>query len=159
MAKEQTSKVMRGAGRCPKCGCRKVNDIPCPPGLFYGDKVQICTNPACKAMWEPFDPAQLLDDHHLSCFKEPCDNCAFRPGSPEQQDTRQWKDMIAALKKGGLSGGFFCHKGVPIDPDSPDGFAYPRNKEGVPIRRKLRICKGWLNMIGKQLEKEWAEKE
>jgi hypothetical protein len=50
----------------------------------------------------------------------PCDNCAFRPGSPEQADTAKWKELIAKLRAGGT---FHCHKGVPIAPESEDGFA------------------------------------
>jgi hypothetical protein len=34
-------------------------------------------------------------------LREPYDNCAFRPGSPEQADTAKWKELIAKLRPGG----------------------------------------------------------
>ena len=74
-------------------------------------------------------------------FSAPCDNCAFRPESPEQADTAKWKELIAKLRAGGA---FHCHKGVPIAPKSEDGFAYPKHKP-----EKLRLCRGYLNALGK----------
>ncbi|HEX9768468.1 MAG TPA: hypothetical protein VGA50_04755 [Kiloniellales bacterium] len=96
-----------------------------------------CRN--CKAIWEPFDPAQIWDtsDPHCS-FREPCNNCAFRPGSNEQQDREKWITLIDSLRQGGA---FFCHKGVPIEPDAEFGFAYPAD------RKKLRHCRGYLNAL------------
>jgi hypothetical protein len=84
-----------------------------------------------------------------SSFKEPCDNCAFRPGSPEQKDKARWAELMASLKENGR---FYCHKGVPIDPKSEHGFAYPTKlvcKELHPTAttedvKRLRMCRGWL---------------
>lgn len=146
---------VRGAGRCPKCGSRKTKEVIVPPSGFYAEKLEACVN--CRAVWEPFDPAQLLDDHlpQTSSFKEPCDNCAFRPGSPEQKDKARWAELMASLKDNGR---FFCHKGVPIDPNSEHGFAYPTKlvcKELHPTAttenvKRLRMCRGWLMMWGRQ---------
>lgn len=144
------SKV-KGAGRCPKCGSRKVRSATIPKTGFYASAVESCVN--CKAIWEPFDPSQLLDADlpRTSSFKEPCDNCAFRPGSVEQKNPEKWAELMASLKGGGR---FYCHKGVPISPGSGHGFEYPTkpvSKELAPGAmfedvKKLRMCRGWLKM-------------
>lgn len=156
----QTAAV-RGAGRCPRCGSRKVRRMTVPSTAFYADTLEGCVN--CKAFWEPFDPAQLLDAHlpTTSSFKEPCDNCAFRAGSPEQSNPERWAEVMASLK---LNGRFYCHKGVPITPGTEHGFDYPTklvSKNLHPTARsedvkKLRMCRGWLKMFGARLEKEIA---
>lgn len=151
---DATPKPVPGTGRCPKCGSRKVKRLRfADPALtaFYSAQVERCLNPACKAVWEWFDPAQLLDedDPRTSSFKEPCENCAFRSGSVEQRDPDQWRKLMADLKGAGgnpwtlfeRGGGFYCHKGVVIDPAGEHGFAYPKD------RRKLRPCRGWLRMV------------
>ena len=153
------SNAVKGAGRCPKCGSRAVRRFTMPTTSFYAEQIEGCVN--CKAMWEPFDPAQLLDAHQptTSSFKEPCDNCAFRPGSPEQSDPARWAELIASLK---ANGQFYCHKGVPISPGNGHGFAYPTkliSKELHPTARtedvkRLRMCRGWLKMWGRQMDKE-----
>jgi hypothetical protein len=148
---------MRGAGQCPKCGSRKVGRAPFPTeqcGSFYSRTLEFCRNPACKAAWEPFDPADLLDAGvFTSSFKEPCENCAFRPGSVEQQNVEEWKKTMAALK---LGGSFNCHKGVPLDPAGENGFAYPHDRNGQLVGKKLRLCRGWLMMWGQQMDKKYG---
>jgi hypothetical protein len=66
---------------------------------------------------------------------------AFRPGSPEQTHAEKWKELIAKLRAGAT---FHCHKGVPLDPEGEDGFAYPKDRP-----EKLRLCRGYLNALGK----------
>jgi hypothetical protein len=107
---------------------------------FYGRQIAICAN--CRTAWEPIEQSLLgtLTDPCAS-FREPCDNCAFRPGSPEQADTEKWKELVAKLRAGGT---FHCHKGVPLDPEGEDGFAYPKHKP-----EKMRLCRGYLNALGK----------
>lgn len=56
----------------------------------------------------------------------------------------KWREMIDHLKAGGR---FYCHKGVPLAPDDPDGFAYSRLPDGRPNERKLRLCRGYLNAL------------
>lgn len=141
---------------CPKCASSKVAHNPDVKFKGYGPGIATCLN--CTAIWEPFDPAQIWDpsDPHCS-FKEPCNNCAFRPGSPEQADPGKWHDLVDQLKCGAS---FFCHKGVPIEPDAEHGFAYPEKLTTVllgdtPVdvrvgdRKKLRLCRGYLNALGK----------
>lgn len=138
---------MKGADQCPKCASRRTADFDAPsPTGFYSRVIRGCFN--CQAIWEPFDPADTIDpDDRLSSFKEPCNNCAFRPGSPEQADTEEWKKTMASLKAGG---GFYCHKGVPIDVKNEIGFAYP---DAGKSPSKLRLCRGYLNMWGAMMDK------
>lgn len=135
------------AGRCPKCkSTRTATDRALPPELrFYGREISVCGN--CSTAWEPIAEGQIWDTSDPQCsFREPCANCAFRPGSPEQADTAKWSALIASLKAGA---GFYCHKGVPIDPGSQDGFAYPHGPDRKPRSDKLRLCRGYLNALGK----------
>jgi hypothetical protein len=140
---------IKGADRCPRCGSRKTSRAPFPTeeyGNFYARVLALCLNPACKASWEPFDPADLLDDGDpTSSFREPCDNCAFRAGSVEQSNPAKWAKLMSELK---VNGAFYCHKGVPLDPASENGFAYPLHK-----RSKMRYCRGWLKMLSTRMDK------
>lgn len=120
----------------------------------YGPGIACCPN--CETIWEPFDPEQIWDTSDPFCsFKEPCNNCAFRPGSNEQQDREEWKTMISSLKNGAQ---FYCHKGVPIEPDAEHGFAYPTKTARSDIAgpcaphevsdvTKMRLCRGYLNAL------------
>lgn len=130
-------------GMCPKCGSRKVGFDPAMTVKGYGPGIAACMN--CRAIWEPFDPAQILDPAEpLAAFRDPCGNCAFRPGSPEQADRDGWQTLLASLRQGAS---FYCHKGVPIDADAEHGFAYPA------ARNKLRLCRGYLNAWPKLIER------
>lgn len=132
---------MKGADQCPKCASRRWGEVDQTVASFYAGKIRVCAN--CATAWEPFDPADTIDPtERLASFREPCGNCAFRPGSPEQADTAKWKHIIADLKAGGS---FYCHKGVPITPSEGHGFAYPADGKD---HRKLRLCRGYLNMLG-----------
>ncbi|MGE4085950.1 MAG: hypothetical protein AB7H93_23440 [Vicinamibacterales bacterium] len=153
---------VRGRGRCPRCASRKVGRTELGETGFYGRTVEVCGN--CGAAWEPLPPGGAHRDSDGSPFPfpDPCDNCAFRPGSPEQADREKWRTLLASLDEGGE---FFCHKGVPIDPNGADGFAYPVKVDkaasafaGQPVTvhdtRRLRTCRGYLNM----LVAKWAKR-
>ena len=147
--------TMKGAGRCPRCASRKVVRSEFPTELcgdFYARTLEVCGN--CRAVWEPFDPADLLDhDDPSSSFREPCGNSAFRSDSPEQRDPETWTKLMDGLKQG--DGRFYCHKGVPLDPAGEDGFAYPKHQPS-----KMRLCRGWLAMWGARMDKQiQAERE
>jgi len=142
---------IKGDGRCPKCASRKTARAEQPVTAFYSRTLEVCGN--CGAAWEPIDRTLIWDPDDPYCsFSKPCDNCAFRPGSAEQQDVEKWKETIASLKAGGQ---FFCHKGVPLDltPEG-DGFAYPRDAKGDVIVRKMRLCRGYLNMLKRLWDRE-----
>jgi hypothetical protein len=138
---------------CPKCFGTDISTVDIVL-LGFGPGVSLCN--ACSCMWESFDAALIWDpDDPLVSFAEPCNNCAFRPGSKEQQDTVKWRDLIDQLKGGA---GFYCHKGVPIECGHGQAHAYPQREietsiDGETVKskvydtRKLRICRGYLNMI------------
>lgn len=150
-------RYLRGSTRhCPKCASGTVAFDPALTFKGYGPGLATCVN--CKTLWEPFDPAQIWDtsDPHCS-FKDPCNNCAFRPGSPEQADPAKWRELVDQLK---YNTSFYCHKGVPIEPTAEHGFAYPERATTVllgdtPVdikvsdRKKLRLCRGYLNAVFK----------
>lgn len=142
---------MKGADQCPKCASRKSGDLEQVVTGFYAGVLRVCAN--CGTAWEPFEPEQLLDADMpaTSSFIEPCGNCAFRPGSPEQRDVEKWKETIASLKAGGR---FYCHKGVPVTPASEIGFDYP---EAGTNPRKLRLCRGYLSLWGAQMDRAMAK--
>lgn len=152
---------------CPACGSKRLHVLPMARFADWGADGDWHGCLDCKAVWEPFPAVYARDP--LAC--EPCDNCAFRPGSPEQQDPEGWKNLIAKLKPGGddrdygwlEQGRFFCHKGVPIDlTKGPGNFLFPQCPvmiDGEPVRtadgslattedvRKMRICSGFLRMV------------
>ena len=141
---------MKGADQCPKCASRKHGDVSQDVTGFYAVTIRVCAN--CGTPWEPFDPADLLDvDEQLSSFIEPCNNCAFRPGSPEQQDKKRWAELMAELDAGGS---FYCHKGVPMTPGVGNGFAYPEDGKN---RKKLRLCRGYLKTLRAKMDKQGDE--
>lgn len=133
---------MKGATRCPRCASRRWATLV-GRSDFYADELRVCRN--CKTVWEPFDEADLLDPKHepLGAFKHPCNNCAFRKGSPEQSDPERFEEIRPKHWHGPR---FYCHKGVPIAPDSEHGFDYP---SGGKNGRKLRLCRGYLNSLPK----------
>ncbi len=116
---------------------------------------------ACAAVWEAFPPLYARDP----VCSEPCDNCAFRPGSPEQQDPVKWKALMEQLKielvdgRLRMNGEFFCHKGVPIDMKAgPGNFLFPVHEESVDGKvvqkmRRGRLCSGFLAMQAVQVDK------
>jgi len=141
---------MKGADQCPKCASRLTADVEQAITSFYARKIRVCGN--CGTAWEPFAVDQLLDkDVASSCFLDPCDNCAFRPGSTEQSDPVKWRELMDSIKNNG--GVFYCHKGLPIIPDSKDGFAYPRDGKGNYVIKKMRHCRGWLSVLGKMWDR------
>lgn len=147
---------LRGSTKhCPKCASSSIAFDPLLTFQGYGPGLAVCLN--CKALWEPFDPAQIWDPSEPHCsFKESCNNCAFRTGSPEQRNPAKWRALVDQLKCGAS---FYCHKGVPIETDAEHGFAYPEKTISVKLgdeivaakahdRSKLRLCRGYLNALG-----------
>jgi hypothetical protein len=161
----QAERYLRGSTeQCPKCGNRKVAFDPALRHEGYGPGIAFCSN--CKTLWEPFRPDEIWDKDDAYCsLKEPCNNCAFRPGSSEQADREKWINMLQSLR---LGGAFYCHKGVPITSDAEHGFAYPKrivtlDVAGETITKeientsKMRLCRGFLN-AAPRLQK-WAREE
>jgi hypothetical protein len=132
---------VKGADQCPKCGSRKSRTVSQALTKFYAADIRVCAN--CSTAWEPFDPKELLDVDmpKTSSFLHPCGNCAFRKGSPEQNDPVRWAELRGELEIGHR---FYCHKGVPVTPESEHGFDYP---DGGKTPSKLRLCRGYLNQL------------
>lgn len=140
---------MKGADQCPRCASRRWKDVHQDATTFYAETLRVCGN--CGAAWEPFDPADAFDgDDPLSSFKHPCNNCAFRKGSPEQSDKENWDGMLLGMA--GMGTPFYCHKGVVVAPAAEHGFEYPAGgKDGG----KLRLCRGYLNScVGPRLRED-----
>lgn len=131
-------RALRGSTtKCPKCGSAHIVASLSMTAHGFGPGLASCRN--CGALWEPFSPEDIWDpDDPLCSFKEPCNNCAFRPGSNEQVDREKWIALVQSLKQGA---GFYCHKGVPIEAGAEHGFAYPSD------HHKLRLCRGFLNAL------------
>lgn len=140
-----------------------------PPEFEVDADWQCCLT--CAAVWEAFPEVYVRDP----VCAEPCDNCAFRPGSPEQQDPEKWKGLIASLKPdssyGYFTGRFYCHKGVPIDmTKGPGNFLFPQQPltmDGEPVlladgtpattedTSKMRTCTGFLRLFWAQSRKAY----
>lgn len=153
---------------CPACGSPEVRRSDRLYGpvraelerAFGAVEIALCLS--CRAIWEPFPADGVEEDPVCS---EPCDNCAFRPGSPEQQDRAAWRELIAKLdpdpETGVPRGRFYCHKGVPIDmTQGPGNFLFPTRDDGTPDERRMRTCSGFLRMVwakNSEREKEFSE--
>ena len=124
---------MKGADQCPVCGSDRTATFEFKNNTIAGCKV-------CQTLWEPFDPATLLDDDdQYSSFKDMCDNCAFRPGSPEREDKETWKDQLEHLALNGIP--FMCHKGVPISRKKGETHDHPKNEKGLYDINRSRFCR------------------
>jgi hypothetical protein len=153
---------------CPACGSKRTHDMPLDsiPFTLRTDAHidcgwMMCLD--CAAVWEPFPESYVRDP----VCAELCNNCAFRPGSSEQQDKVKWKALIDSLhpdaEYGHFRGQFFCHKGVPIDMSrGPGNFLFPMKPvllDGEPVKNpdgstvmtqdtsKMRTCSGFLRFV------------
>jgi hypothetical protein len=158
---------------CPACKSRDVKRIPLtemPTALAETARCDIECCQTCRAIWEPLPVAGYIEDPVCA---EPCDNCAFRPGAPEQRDSDKWREMIASLKPDSdswFTGRFYCHKGVPIDQGKGFGnFLFPKkpvtvngevlldpatgNSVMTEDISRMRVCSGFLRMFWAQAKK------
>lgn len=92
---------------CPKCKSIRVERACLPPTALSHRPTDYDVCRECKTIWEAY-PDNWSED---LVGAEPCDNCAFRPGSPEQQDPEKWNALVDQLRMGQA---FHCHKGSPI---------------------------------------------
>lgn len=157
--------------RCPACQSSRLHRIPIAEQgailrKYFSCDLETCLD--CKAIWEPFPAAGYVEDPVCAA---PCDNCAFRPGSPEQQDREGWKALLAKLRPDGAENWygdarFYCHKGIPIDmAKGPGNFLFPtkpvtmdgkpmHQADGSPVTMpdaaRMRTCTGFLRMLWAQ---------
>lgn len=123
---------------CPACRGRKTRVEPMPAELAMSHletPVGVCAD--CGAFWEAYPD----DWSHDAVAAEPCDNCAFRPGSPEIRDRDGWRALLAELRAGRE---FKCHKGAPILLDAGDGAI---GFDEAWVRRRGRTCAGFLRAL------------
>lgn len=124
--------------RCPRCFSRRtvVEMAPAMAMSHVPTLTGVCAE--CRTVWEAFPPGW----NHDPVAGEPCDNCAFRKGSPESADKTEWKNLLAKLR---LQGGEFkCHKGAPLIIDQATG----RAEFDEPwVQRYGRTCSGFLKIM------------
>lgn len=129
---------MKGADDCPRCddGGRTIA-MKLEHAIMHG-----CME--CQTIWEPFAVEDLVEpEDPQSSFREMCDNCAFRPDSPERADPIGWANLLETLAAGTP---FCCHKGVPIVRGVPGvTHDHPKLPNGSPNISKARFCRGWIN--------------
>ena len=91
----------------------------------------------CRAVWEAYPPGWT----HDAVEAEPCDNCAFRAGSPELADKAGWRELLTGLQAGRE---FKCHKGAPLILDTE---ASTIEFDEAWVQRKGRTCAGFLKAM------------
>jgi hypothetical protein len=140
---------------CPKCKSIRIERTRLPAtGLSHrATDYDLCRD--CGIVWEAY-PDDWCED---VVGAAPCDNCAFRPGSPEQGDQAKWKHLIGILRAGGE---FRCHKGAPIlgldKPDADGGCHAEFDRDWV--NKHGRRCAGFMQMVWRMRERgeSWLER-
>lgn len=74
-------------------------------------------------------------------IRQLCDNCAYRPDSPERADPWGWAEHCDRHIHGGVP--FYCHKGLPLDFD-PLGHTHVIEGEATTAEALQKPCAGWL---------------
>lgn len=126
--------------RCPDCHGHRtaVEMAPSQIAMSHVPTLMgVCAD--CGAFWEAYPPGWK----HDAVDGEPCDNCAFRPGSPESEDKAEWKSLLAKLRAGQE---FKCHKGAPILLDKKTGAV---EFDAAWVQRNGRTCVGFLRAMWK----------
>lgn len=130
---------MKGADQCPVCGSTRALAIHLN-STSEMKNIRSCME--CETAWEPYDPSACIDPTDpVSAFTAPCDNCAFRPHSPEREDAKEWRRLTAYLEIGGR---FYCHKGVPLSKQEGQTHDQPKLPSGEHDTAKMRLCAGYL---------------
>lgn len=135
---------MKHSRPCPACGSHDTF-------IVNGDR-PLAGCASCKKAWEPLpEGARIVQGEPFFPFDDPCDNCAFRAGSPESRDKPRWKKTIENLRAGGR---FYCHKEVPFEHEfgyahaageTVMSFDFPKKPDGSWDEDSMRPCRGYLN--------------
>ena len=110
------------AQSCPACNSDRV--------IFSDLTQEACACLACGQLFVP--------EHRVDPATQLCDDCAFRPGSPERQDGYKWAEIIEATIVEQIHP-FHCHKGLACELRGQT-LHYLRPEEG---QRPLTPCAGW----------------
>lgn len=108
---------------CPACGSRNV--------IYAEGTTEACACADCKQLYVP--------EHRADPAKQMCNDCAWRPGSPERQDEYKWA-MIVEATIVQQEHPFYCHKGLACEVDlkgSAVSYLRPESEE------QLTPCAGW----------------
>lgn len=136
---------------CPRCKSISIARTRLPStGLSPRETDYDCCRD-CGAVWEAY-PDDWCED---VVGADPCDNCAFRPGSPEQSDPAEWRKLVALLRAGQE---FRCHKGAPILglTEEPPNVRF----DDEWVKRRGRRCAGFMRLVWAMREKgeSWLER-
>jgi gentisate 1,2-dioxygenase len=107
---------------CPACGSRSV--------IYPDVSREACSCRDCNQLFVP--------EHRVNPDVQMCDDCAFRPGSPERQDKYKWAEIIEATIVERLHP-FHCHKGLRCSFDGHN-LTYQQPEPG---QKPMTPCAGW----------------
>ena len=86
--------------------------------------------------------------------KEPCHDCAFRPGSPERADPKAWAALLAQTDPNNGIHPFHCHfthEGAEMPVDADGTYVPKRDRDGRPVG--FPMCAGWADTFNVKLER------
>lgn len=143
--------------RCPVCRGREIDRAHERSMAGSDVKTDVAHCRSCNAIWEAY-PADWAEDVVGAL---PCDNCVFRPGSPEIRDRAGWKELLATLKAGG---DFRCHKGAPMHVDLATmtaefdaAWIQKHGRTCAGFHRAVMTRPGWLSARYPELAAAYAE--
>lgn len=109
---------------CPKCGSEFAETMV----LDDGSEVAVCRG--CAQLYIP--------ENRTEPCRQLCDDCAFRPGSPERADGYKWAEIIQVTIVD-AEHPFFCHKGMTARLDG-ETLRYEMPPGG---QNDMTPCAGW----------------
>jgi hypothetical protein len=113
---------------CIFCGYAEVAELVMDKN-DRRERVRFCAK--CEKVWEP--------EHRDKPAKQMCNNCAFRPGSPERSAPDSWRQLREQSVEAGQP--FACHKDMPAVVTPGTGYRFL----GADLERdKVTYCAGWL---------------
>lgn len=109
---------------CPACGSDRV--------IFPDVTREACCCLDCRQLFVP--------EHRADPAVQLCDDCAFRPGSPERADQYKWAEIIQTTIVD-RSHPFHCHKGLACKVDAATATITYLQPE--PGQKPMTPCAGW----------------
>ena len=113
-------------------------DGPSAQLTLSGEPFEVCA--ACSMAWEVETRPKPL--------RERCENCAYRPGSPESLDPEKRRWLARIVREGEP---YHCHKGLPFKIDASERpirtgpfLIWRDTPEGRDHVATLKLCAGWI---------------